>query len=144
MADIQDSNCLDLFSGSGALGFEAISRGARAVTLVESSRIAAQQLAENADSLGESGAVTIVNAPAARFLPGCSTRYDIVFLDPPYQGHLLGEAVTQLAEHQLLTSGALIYIETGIDSSPLPIPATWHIIREAVYGQVKSYLVRCP
>lgn len=144
MADIDGSNCLDLFSGSGALGFEAISRGALAVTLVESSRVAAHQLSENASLLGESAAITIINASAARFLSGCSTQFDIVFLDPPYQGSLLGEAVKQLAEHQLVASGGLIYIETGADASPLPIPATWHIIREAVYGQVKSYLVRCP
>lgn len=144
MPDIRGSSCLDLFSGSGALGFEAISRGALTATMVDSSPAAAKQLSANADALGESAAITIVNVSAARFLASCSTQFNVVFLDPPYQGALLGEAVEQLTKRRLLTPGALVYIEVGSSPSPLPIPATWHIIRQAVYGLVKSYLVRCP
>lgn len=107
---------LDLYAGSGALGLEAISRGAASVTLVDSAAGAISIIKKNAAVVGVAGTVEICKAPAATWIssfePG-ATPYSLVFLDPPYEvaNTALSEIIGQLAAYDLLAVGALIVVE---------------------------------
>jgi 16S rRNA (guanine966-N2)-methyltransferase len=107
-------NCLDLFAGSGALGFEAASRGAQSVTMVDNFMPAVRQLELIKDKL-RAERVTILRADAlalARDLATRGRRFDVIFLDPPYQQDLLSQALPLCAG--LLKQGGLVYAESGV------------------------------
>lgn len=140
--EIENSICLDLFAGSGALGIEALSRGAAAVTLVEANRSAARQLRDNIELIGAGQRARVLANSAARFLRDCTDRYDIVFMDPPYEGDLLKSSIDLLCSRNLLAENALLYIETRTHNPPLPIPPSWHIIRSTDCGLVQAYLIQ--
>ena len=108
-----DKDCLDLFAGSGALGFEAASRGARAVTLVDNHAPAVRQLEENRDKLKAQN-IQVLRADAASFaasMAGRGQRFDAIFLDPPYQQSLLEKTLPLCSA--LLKEGGLVYAESG-------------------------------
>ena len=135
---------LDLFAGSGALGFEALSRGAAAGVFVEHDAAAAQQLREQAKILG--AAVTVAQADACTWL--CSAQaqeqgpFDLVFLDPPYAQPQLALRCCELLEAQgLLPLQALIYLECA-GSTGSPVPIGWQIERESGGGRTRSTLYR--
>jgi 16S rRNA (guanine966-N2)-methyltransferase len=109
-ADVPGSRCLDLFAGSGALGFEAASRGAAAVTLVESDRRVARCLRENAARL-DAHNVTVVCEPAERLLRRRGGPWDIIFVDPPFQQHVLVAVLDAIAATQALAPDGLLYVE---------------------------------
>lgn len=124
-------SCLDLFAGSGALGFEARSRGALRVVLVERDRAVAAQLRRTAQDLGEAS-LEVVQADALGWLARDSSRYDIVFLDPPYAAGLLQPALAAIERH--LQPGARVYVESA---EPLDVnPDTWALIKQARAGAV--------
>ena len=106
--DISGRKCLDLFSGSGALGFEAVSRGAEEIYFVEKSKSAAKSLKENCNLLKLDNA-KVIQADALSFLSKNQTPFDLVFLDPPFGKALLQATFDKLVPH--LTEDALIYIE---------------------------------
>ena len=110
---IQGETCLDLFAGSGALGFEALSRGASQVDFIEQNVMAAKSIRENIERLGaKQGAVYCCDA--LQWLNSHaqeSQRYGLVFLDPPFQGELLVRAVEKLESANILKAGGLVYIE---------------------------------
>lgn len=106
--DISGSHCLDLFAGSGALSFEAVSRGASHITMVEKNRKVADSLKSNCQSLDLKSA-KVINLDASKYLNSCSDKFDLVFLDPPFGKELLNNTVESLIPH--LNPGALIYIE---------------------------------
>ena len=136
------SHCLDLFAGTGALGFEALSRGAGSVTLVEQSRAVAAQLRHNARLLDASDA-RIVECDALSFLARPPTRpFDIVFLDPPFRQGLADRAVEALSLPGLLSPGALVYVESGTDEPEPAAPDTWSLHRDKRAGQVAYRLFR--
>src|SRR6187399_2662816 len=91
-------DCLDLFAGSGALGFEALSRGARRVVMVEKDRKVAEALRESARELG-AGDLDVVNADALAWLAGARDRFDVAFVDPPYASELAAAALVALPAH---------------------------------------------
>jgi 16S rRNA (guanine(966)-N(2))-methyltransferase RsmD len=106
-------DCLDLFAGSGALGFEAASRGARSVTMVDSFSPVVRQLEANKQKL-KADTVSVLRADAlalARDLAQRGQRFDLVFLDPPYQQDFLSQALPLCAG--LLKPGGLVYAESG-------------------------------
>jgi 16S rRNA (guanine966-N2)-methyltransferase len=139
---IQGARCLDLFAGTGALGFEALSRGAAAVTFVEKSRPAVRMLRENASKLDATGA-TISQADAMEFLKDVAPQaYDLVFLDPPFADDLLGRACARLAATGTLVRGALVYLEQGRDQQVPTLPDGWEILKDKTAGQVRYLLVR--
>jgi 16S rRNA (guanine966-N2)-methyltransferase len=109
-ADVPGSRCLDLFAGSGALGFEALSRGARAVTFVESNSRVARSLEENAARLGADGA-TVLRARAEQALRRLTGPWDIVFLDPPFGHAVLADLLGRLTEAGCLAPEGLVYVE---------------------------------
>lgn len=124
-------SCLDLFAGSGALGFEARSRGASRVVMVERDRGVVAQLRRSAQALGESG-IEIVQADALGWLARDRSRFDVIFLDPPYASGLLEPALAALEGH--VNPGALVYVEAA---GPVPCPSErWALRRQAVAGAV--------
>lgn len=127
--------CLDLFAGSGALGFEAASREARGVVLVEKSRAVADVLRKNRQLLGASE-IDIQSQDALAYLKHCPQRFDIVFVDPPYQSALQALVLSLLPA--VLAPGALVYVET-------PAVATfdgWRVLRAMKAGKVHSWLLQ--
>jgi 16S rRNA (guanine966-N2)-methyltransferase len=126
--------CLDLFAGSGALGFEALSRGAARVVMVESDRKVADALRESARSLGADGA-EVVNADALAWLARASERFDLAFVDPPYASGLAQLALAALAPR--MNPGARVYAESA---QPLELPGVWRTLREDRAGAVRYAL----
>ena len=109
--DCPGSNVLDCFAGSGALGFEALSREARQVTMIEKNHRAWKNLVIQAGRL-ESRSVDIREGDAVALMPQLSLKYDLVFIDPPYaQGGLKQVVIDALLRQALLNPGAQIYLE---------------------------------
>ncbi|MDP5210485.1 16S rRNA (guanine(966)-N(2))-methyltransferase RsmD [Microbulbifer sp. 2205BS26-8] len=133
------THCLDLFAGSGALGLEALSRGATSVDFVELNTQAVRTLKEQLQLVGAFGA-QVYNCSAHDFLAGTSKKYDIVFVDPPFAGNLWQESFNALENH--LAQEALVYVETPRNTA-LPIPPHWQLGREKATGQVCMRLYHC-
>lgn len=140
---IDGAKCLDLFAGSGALGIEALSRGAAEATLIEKHSQAAENLRRNCAQLKADDA-RIIQADTLGWLANSSPDqpFDIVFLDPPFSTDLLQPCCELLQKPGLLATGSLIYLETD-RSQPLPeISPTWELLREKTAGQVSYRLYR--
>lgn len=133
--DIPDARCLDLFTGSGSLSFEALSRGAELVTMLELDKKAAEQLEKNRQSLGADNA-KVVQTDSLTHLKQPGTPYDVVFIDPPFRKDLLSDVISLLEQQQWLAPHAMIYIEAEKELGELPTPTNWHLHREKTAGQV--------
>lgn len=141
--DIAGSRCLDLFAGSGALGFEAASRGAGYVLMIESAGPVVYALQENKCSLAVDH-VDVIQHLFPNPLPlddqGKSQQpFDIIFLDPPFRHGLIDHCVGYLEQHLLLAPNAKIYIEAEKDQQ-LNLPEHWTMLKEKSAGNVKFYL----
>jgi 16S rRNA (guanine966-N2)-methyltransferase len=137
---IEGSRCLDLFAGSGALGLEALSRGAGEVVFVENSARVAAVLKESVKVL-EASSARIHKADAISYLKGEPEPFDIVFLDPPFAADLLEDLCRLLSEGNWLAEGARVYLEQDRER-PLPeLPDGWTILNEKTAGQVRYALV---
>lgn len=138
--DIPGAKVLDVFAGSGALGFEAASRGAAEVVMLENHPQAQRTLAGNIEKLGAQQ-VHLVCAEALAWLRQTSGRpFDVVFLDPPYASGLMGPCCELLEQRGLLVPGAKIYLEVAADQ-PLPaLPRNWRLIRDKKAGEVGYHL----
>lgn len=132
---------LDLFAGSGALGIEALSRGAAEVVFVERAAVAARQLKENLQLLRASERASVMQQEAARYLTAPRGEFDLVFLDPPFAQGLLPKTIKQLEDSGLLAEHAWIYIEQD-SAHPWPDwPANWTPHREGAAGQAAFQLM---
>jgi len=133
--DLSGAACLDLFAGSGALGFEALSRGAASVVMVETNPAALRALRENATKLGAEN-VTFVRGDALEFARGERSRFDVVFVDPPYrlglQAAALGLVAGLLAEH------GRVYVESDAVIEP---SRGWAVVKHARAGKVHFHLL---
>jgi 16S rRNA (guanine966-N2)-methyltransferase len=141
--DIASARCLDLFAGSGAIAFEALSRYAAEVVLVEMHPKAAQQLRDNLQILenGETSRGEVVNADALNFLTRDSKPFDLIFLDPPYRKGLLPQVLDLIMEKQLLTPHGLIYLEHEAEESFDWSVWGLDIKKQSKAGQVMGYLL---
>lgn len=137
---IEGAVCLDMFAGSGAFGFEAASRGAARVTLIEREPTAAATLRENAQRLGAAN-VRIVQSDAMDWLDRAGERADIVFLDPPYESGLLGAAIARLVANATVRPGGFVYLEAPAGHD-LALPAGWTLHRSKSAGKVGYHLAR--
>jgi 16S rRNA (guanine966-N2)-methyltransferase len=126
--------CLDLFAGSGALGFEAASRGAAHVVMVESDRTAFSGLVAAKEML-RAQSVEPVMSDALAYLERPGPRFDVVFLDPPFRQNALAAIVTPLERR--LERGARVYVEAA---APIEAPARWEELKRARAGQVSYQL----
>jgi 16S rRNA (guanine966-N2)-methyltransferase len=138
---VEGARGLDLYAGTGALGFEALSRGAAEVTFVESSPVAVRALEQAAAALGARGA-RIHAGDAVGFLErGGRGDRDLVFLDPPFGEERLADLCRLLAEGHWLAPGAAVYLEQDRSREPPALPAGWRAVREKVAGNVRYSLV---
>jgi 16S rRNA (guanine966-N2)-methyltransferase len=138
--DLPGAHALDLFAGSGALGFEAVSRGAERVTLIERSALVARQLTSNAQRLGHEG-IQVVQGDALRWLEGSASPVDLVFLDPPFGLGLWQPAIDRLVARGWLRAGARVYLETPAQLGYPELPPHWTLVRDKTAGQVRYGLV---
>lgn len=141
---IGGAHCLDLFSGTGALCLEALSRGAAHVVMVERDAEALRVLRANIERLQAQGA-NVVAADALEYLAGPAQPFDIVFLDPPFA---IAETMIRRCAERLaagwLKPGAQVYIEAPRALKALPLPAGWELFKRGTAGQVAYSLVRTP
>lgn len=137
---IDGARVLDLFAGSGALGFEAGSRGAARVTLVDSHPRVVTQLQQNIRVL-QAGQMEVYQSDVLRYLERPAEPYDLVFLDPPYQSDVLESCFMQL-EAGWLATDAWIYFEHDSHNPAPTLPMTWQLYRDKTAGQVAYQLVR--
>ena len=140
-ADVPGSRCLDLFAGSGALGLEALSRGAAHATFVERDRESAARLRETSALLAPDRA-TVIQADAIAWLGGTSAPHNIVFLDPPFDAGLLTEAMRLLESRGWLAPEARIYVEMPARQGAPKLPAAWRMHRTGRAGAVGYHLAR--
>jgi 16S rRNA (guanine966-N2)-methyltransferase len=138
---IQGTTCLDLFAGSGALGFEAASRGARLVDLVDYDRNTYQRLSSTRKQLS-ADQVHIYCDEALSFLTNCNRSYDLVFLDPPFDSNLATHAATMLQRVGALNKKSLVYLETAREDIQPILPVNWVLYREKTTGRVCYQLYR--
>ncbi len=134
------ARCLDLFAGAGALGFEAASRGAARVTLVDQVHAVTESLRAAAQRVGASN-VEVVQAEALAFLRGSATPYDIVFLDPPYAAGLLPGALDLVHAGPWVAPGGRLYLEHDADEQAPELPGAWRYLRSKRTRQVGYHLI---
>ncbi len=136
------ARCLDLFAGSGALGFEAASRGAAQVVMVDNAQDVVRALRENAKLLSASS-VQICQQDAVGYLAAAPGPFDVVFLDPPFSSPaLLTQSITGLSAPGWLAAGAWIYIETPSNVAEPALPENWMPDKQKLAGQVAYHLYR--
>jgi 16S rRNA (guanine966-N2)-methyltransferase len=139
-ARIHSARCLDLCAGTGALGLEALSRGAGELVFVERSTDAFRTLKSNIALLGAANA-EVLNVDARRYLGGSSAKpFDIVFLDPPFTADLHDELCRLLAEQRWLADDARIYIEMDKDQPEPRFPDGWQVLKNKTAGKVRYML----
>lgn len=135
-----DARVLDAFAGSGALGLEALSRGAAHATFLDNDATAIKLIGENIRKLGEAGTAKVVRADASR-PPTSREGCDLVFLDPPYRSDLAAPALTALAGAGWLNKGAIATVELAA-TEDIVIPSGFEVIDERRYGAAKIVIVR--
>jgi len=144
--EIPGAHCLDAFAGSGALGFEALSRGAASVVMIERHADQHRALLAAAAELGADGA-RILHGDANRLLDAVPDwrpprGFEVVFLDPPYGKGLVSTTLSILLQHDWLASGALLYIESELDWAGLALPEAIRQQRSTRAGLVNAFLAR--
>lgn len=142
---IHQARCLDLFAGSGALGLEALSRGASYCDFVDLAAPATDQLATHLANLGATARAQCHRIAAADFLGRGPQPYDIVFIDPPFGKALVEPACAQLEAMHLLRHNALVYVESAAGEGLPAVPASWVLHREKIAGGVsyRLFMANC-
>ncbi len=138
---IEGAHCLDLFAGSGAVGLEALSRGAARVVFVDREPRVVQAIQGHLATLGAVGGETVV-ADALAFLQRPAQPFDLVFLDPPFRRDLLSPCIAGLARGWL-APGARLYLEAEAELTALPLPPGCQLVRSKQAGQVGYHLALC-
>ena len=140
---IQGARCLDLFAGTGALGIEALSRGASEVVFVEKSRKAIETLHKNLAAVGAASAATVQGMDALDYLRhGPGSPFDIVFLDPPFAADMADELCRLLDQAGLVGEGGRVYMEDDNARPEVELPEGWHCEKSRQAGNVRYSLVR--
>lgn len=140
--DIEGRRVLDLFAGTGQMGIEALSRGAESCVFVDRRRDAAQLVRDNLAACSLADRARVVCGDALEYLTAVRTRFDLIFLDPPYADDTLERAVAQIARLDLLAPCGIIVAESPVEKV-LPDPgAPFHVSREYRYGGIKVTVYR--
>jgi len=135
---VPGSNCLDLYAGTGALGFEAASRGAARVIMVEQDRLLAEALQRQAHVL-QADMVEIVRADALKWLAHTARTFDIVFLDPPFGAGLIPRSLEMLIGRSILRSRGMVYAESEPELEMVMVG--FEIVKQARTGRVQYMLL---
>jgi 16S rRNA (guanine966-N2)-methyltransferase len=139
---IVDSRCLDLFAGSGALGLEALSRGAREVVFVEQAQMAARALQVELQRLGGAAKARVMEQGAARFLRNRAAPFDVIFLDPPFGRDALVEYVPLVEGGGWVKVGGFVYLENERAAGVPALPPNWELLKSKSAGEVGYHLAR--
>jgi 16S rRNA (guanine966-N2)-methyltransferase len=141
---IAGARCLDLFAGSGALGLEALSRGAAQAVFVEKAAAAARELRQTLALWGGAPPATaqIHVADAIAYLAGKPEVFDLVFLDPPFAAGLLAQIIARLEAGHWLAANALVYAECPAREALPALPAGWTVAKTGRAGEVGYHLLR--
>jgi len=141
---VAGANCLDLFAGSGALGLEALSRGANHVSFVDNNKATTKQIQQNIDKLSaDQQSVSVYCSSADQYLQNSDqlNSFDIIFLDPPFGKNLLPATLNSLHTAKRLKPNGLLYIELENDETAMQnLPENLSIIKDKQSGQVRSLL----
>ena len=135
--DLTGKRCLDLFAGSGALGFEAASRGAAEVVMVENNRAAFRALQENSGKLACANLALRCEDGLGFARRQDTGRYDVIFVDPPFDSGYLPQVLPLLAAK--LNAGGLVYVESG---TAFELDAAWRVVKRARAGKVHYQLLQ--
>lgn len=135
--DLTSKACLDLFAGTGAMGFEALSRNAKQLTMVEYSKAVAKSLKEN-QALFKADNCQILNMDAMQFLASNQQQFDVIFCDPPYEKQWLDKLLPILGQH--LAAGGVLYVEAEyqVESN-----GQWEVFKQSKAGNVYYHLLKC-
>lgn len=141
MPYVQNARCLDVFAGSGGLGFEALSRYADTLTFIELDKSAIGNLRANIQKLKiDEGLVTLLQGNALQILPKINQQFDLIFLDPPFHQGLLPPVLQLIITFNLLAPAGIIYIESETAATNYAIPEAWQLLKERQNSQVCSRL----
>ena len=141
MPVIESSNCLDLFSGSGALGFEAASRGAFRADLVENNQTACRQLIKSRNEL-TAQQVYVHCDDVLNYLSTTTNTFDIVFIDPPFDQNIITQVAKAIQQSGILKPESLIYIEQSKENEAPIVPSQWSLYRQKANGRIMSRLYK--
>jgi len=137
-AAIPGANCLDLFAGSGALGIEAVSRGAASSVLIEQDRKTAETLRESIKML-DADEIVVHQADALQWIQAADQVFDIIFLDPPFGENMIEQSLSVLTESECVGEQTLIYVES---ESVWQAEKNVEVIKQAKAGQVHYTLLK--
>jgi len=137
--DIIGSRCLDLYAGSGALSFEAASRGAKSVIQIENNSLACKALKDNSIQLAAEQ-IKVVQSDVLRYLSSETGVFDVVFIDPPFAMELAVQTCQWLEEKGWLSQHAKIYVETESTLKLEGLPENWQLLKSKVAGEVGYHL----
>lgn len=142
--DVVGARCLDLFAGTGALGFEALSRGAKEVVFVDKFPPAIKAIHESAVTFNALSCCEIVRESAVNYLEKIKQgpAFDIIFLDPPFATSLLSQSIDILANSNLVAPRTLLYIEAPRLLTEQDLPADWQLLKQKSAGEVAYHLVQ--
>lgn len=141
-AAVPGSHCLDLFAGTGALGLEALSRGADSAVFVEHDRRLVDALRAVAAEWPGGERVEVVQADALRWLVDDQRQYELVFIDPPFADGLQGRVLEALASHGRLASNASVYVEQDARDPEFDAGERFELLRRKTLGEVRMTLLR--
>ena len=137
-ATIHGANCLDMFAGSGALGIEAVSRGATSSVLIEQDSKTAETLRESLKLL-DTDKIIVHQADALQWIKSADQVFDIIFLDPPFGKNMIEQSMSLLAESECVSEQTLIYVES---ESAWQAEKNVEVIKQAKAGQVHYMLLK--
>ena len=139
--EIEDRDVLDLFSGSAQLSIEAISRGAKSALAVDNSRKAINIIKENIEICGFEDKISTICGDYSEVLTK-GRKYDVIFLDPPYDSGLLEKALQKIFEFDILSKNGIIVCESDISANTAALVPENYSSREYVYGRIKLLVIR--
>lgn len=146
MMDIRNSKVLDCFAGAGALGFEAVSRGATSLICIEKDKKAANQLKSNCQLLKADTQIAVKQGDFFTEVKRLDEQFDLVFIDPPFHKDMTSKCVASLFENDLLAEDALVYLEqestASFDLLQSDFADKFELIKEKKAGQVLAQLFR--
>lgn len=140
--DVAGARVLDLFAGTGQLGIEALSRGAQSALFVDRRADAVKLVRENLALCRLEENAQVVCGDSLAQLAALRSRFDLIFLDPPYDSTLLEEAIARITMFDILSPGGIIVAESALDKSIPPLEAPYSASREYRYGKIKVTILR--